>query len=247
MQTFVNTFVVIMACASVGLLTVALYELMRGKRIRNERGNPNFRRTMGLSLATMVIYVLMIAGVTFVLFDESKETNNHVQAGNLSISAEMVSLEGTKLGKDGLLKEFSDTEGVDLNEDASSIFSIDGAIPGQTQTATVQLNNMGQIAFEFAVLIVDLETETAQDEALARQIRITIEPVNVDEVEGEKVSFLLSDYELETSVADFGYVLAGGEAIFKVTATFENSEDNNAAQQGKVLFDIQIRAVQSSR
>ena len=163
MQTFVNVFVVMMGCASAGIFTVAFFELLRGKRLRTVRGNPNFRRAMGLSLATVILYVAMIFGVSYVLYGEEQKTNNHIQAGSLQLSAQLLSIEGTRVGTSGLLEDFSENKNVNLKTDASSIFSVEGAIPGQIQSATISVSNVGKVAFEYTVLIVDLKTETASD------------------------------------------------------------------------------------
>lgn len=242
-MTFIKVFSIMMGCASAGLFVVSFFELLKGRRSRSLRGASSFRKTMAISIASFIAYGGLIAGVSYALYDEEKKeetANNHVQAGNLTLSAQMISLEGKRLNASGLLEDFFEEKDVNLNTDAAPLFSIDSFVPGQNQTAKVVVTNTGDVAFECTVLLVGLKVNKSNDIALAEQLRVEIASDG-----GEKTSFLLCDLYSETSVADFGNISPDESKTFSVSVKFENTSDNNAAKLGKVEFDVQIRAVQN--
>lgn len=214
-------------------------------------------RSAFLASLSLLMTVAVCAALTFALFVNEVDDNTvKIQAGDLDIQAEYLTLSGTFVEDDATSADFGkliaiptadQQKNVALTDETESIFVIENAVPTLTQTATLKLQNAGSIAFDYEIRICDFEklNGSAADTALADQILITI----TDGVTA--TAFRLSAYEEASSVFAPGAMLPNAAPVtVTVTATFLNDVDvpgidNMDAQNGGVSFDITIIAVQA--
>ena len=227
----------------------------------------NSKRVRRVAFATLIALILTIfatVGVTYALFTDRVDTENHINAGTLKITATHTELVGWETDAKGQLVQITDTlKNTVLNDVEESIFKIENAQPTLWQTAVVKVENKDTVSFNYSVRIVDLTTTGgtailpgSADEALTEQLWVTISGFDHDT--GTIVTtgkFQLKDFASQN--ANFGELECGQIAEFTVTVEFENIVDpgtdvyeqgatNNKAQNGGVMFDIQITAVQST-
>lgn len=214
-------------------------------------------RTLFFASLSLVMTIAVCAALTFALFVNELDDNTvKVQAGELEITADYLTLTGTYVDGDatsptyGKLIAIPNAEtqkNVALTEETESIFVIDNAVPTLSQTATLKLQNAGTVAFDYEIRICDFAklNNSDADVALSEQIQITISDGT------NQVSFRLADFEATTSVFAPGEMLPGAAPVtVTVTATFLNDADvadidNMAAAGGAVSFDITIVATQT--
>jgi hypothetical protein len=214
-------------------------------------------RTAFLASLSLLMTVAVCAMLTFALFVNQVDDNTvKIQAGDLKITAEYATLTGTFVDADAASASYgklipipaeAQAKNVALTDAEESIFVIDNAVPTLTQTATLKLQNAGSVAFEYEIRICDFAklNNSEADTALSEQIQITISDGTTT------TTFILADYEANTSVFAPGEMLPGAAPVnVTVTATFLNDADvagidNMEAATGGVSFDITIIATQA--
>ncbi len=203
-------------------------------------------KTLLLSMLTLCISTALVVGGTFALFTDTASVNNHLQAGNLDIGLFRTSYTEKVLGSNGLMTESEvDTTAVNLATNGSTLFNMVNAVPTSTYTATIEVSNLGSVAFDYGVRIIwsaNRDT-TDNDDILAEQIKITIKSEKIEN-STNSVSFYLAD--CDDNDVSLGYLLknAGAEA-FTVKAEFINDDNvNNSAMLANLSFDVQLYAVQ---
>ncbi|MGN1099501.1 MAG: TasA family protein [Christensenellales bacterium] len=195
-------------------------------------------RTMLLSMIVVCLSLTLVIGGTYALFSDQVTVNNHLAAGSLDVGLQRISYQACEIGSNGMLSTgTANTTTVDLTADNSSLFSVDKAVPGSWYQADIRVSNNGDVAFDYGVRILwDSASATPAQTTLAGQIRITVSVGST-----QMAQFVLTDLE----DVDLGSILADGAAqVFTVKAEFVNSEENNAAQQSSLDFDLQVYAVQ---
>ena len=195
-------------------------------------------RTMLLSMIVVCLSMTLVIGGTYALFSDQVTVNNHLAAGSLDVGLQRISYQACEIGSNGMLSTgTANTTTVDLTADNSSLFSVDKAVPGSWYQADIRVSNNGDVAFDYGVRILwDTSTATPAQTTLAGQIRITVSVGST-----QMAQFVLTDLE----DVDLGSIMADGAAqVFTVKAEFVNSEENNAAQQSSLDFDLQVYAVQ---
>lgn len=207
-----------------------------------EKNKQNTKKKSILVVAILILAlaILSLTAGTFALFSDSASHTNHLQAGSLKIGLYRTNLEGTQLKEDGTLGNYSDDDRVDLTKSDAKMFNMTNICPLVSQTATVEITNLGTTAFTYSVTITDVDLgDKAMAQALAEQIQVTV--TSGDQTQ----SFYLSEVTEEGKSISLGTMLVTDKAAsFTVKAEFVSGEGNNAAMNGDVSFDLVVNAIQ---
>lgn len=201
------------------------------------------KRTLLLSALTALLGVSVAVGASYALFTDQVTVNNHLSAGSLDVGLYRVEYKENVLVADGTMAESTpDTTRVDLTQNADKLFVIDDLfVPTSWYETTVEVSNSGDVAFDYGVRILRKDDPANdKDQIIAEQIQITISVGDT-----QKEQFYLCD------CADYDVVLGSmlkGDAAeqFTVKAEFVNRDDNNAAMQAEIEFDLQVYATQKT-
>ena len=218
-----------------------------------------FAKTKAVALSALVTLLCLAALVvgTVAIFSDSSSGNVHLAAGRLSVGLYRTEMSGTQLLPDGTVAEMpKETDPVDLETDDSSVFDIQGFIPGMWREAVLRVDNNGTVAFNFDVSIVNLSLNggTAASQALSEQITVTVYNI-VGSERTQVASFHLSEYEKKGQNISLGKLNASEEentsssAYFAVLVSFDTEvtgDDGNLAQGGDVSFDLRVYAEQET-
>ena len=218
-----------------------------------------FAKTKAVALSALVTLLCLAALVvgTVAIFSDSSSGNVHLAAGRLSVGLYRTEMSGTQLLPDGTVAEMpKETDLVDLETDDSSVFDIQGFIPGMWREAVLRVDNNGTVAFNFDVSIVNVSLNggTAASQALSEQITVTVYNI-VGSERTQVASFHLSEYEEKGQNISLGKLNASEEenasssAYFAVHVSFDTEvtgDDGNLAQGGDVSFDLRVYAEQET-
>ena len=218
-----------------------------------------FAKTKAVALSALVTLLCLAALVvgTVAIFSDSSSGNVHLAAGRLSVGLYRTEMSGTELLPDGTVAEMpKETDPVDLETDDSSVFDIQGFIPGMWREAVLRVDNNGTVAFNFDVSIVNVSLNggTAASQALSEQITVTVYNI-VGSERTQVASFHLSEYEEKGQNISLGKLNASEEentsssAYFAVHVSFDTEatgDDGNLAQGGDVSFDLRVYAEQET-
>ncbi len=218
-----------------------------------------FAKTKAVALSALVTLLCLAALVvgTVAIFSDSSSGNVHLAAGRLSVGLYRTEMSGTELLPDGTVAEMpKETDPVDLETDDSSVFDIQGFIPGMWREAVLRVDNNGTVAFNFDVSIVNVSLNggTAASQALSEQITVTVYNI-VGSERTQVASFHLSEYEKKGQNISLGKLNASEEentsssAYFAVLVSFDTEvtgDDGNLAQGGDVSFDLRVYAEQET-
>ena len=201
------------------------------------------KRTLLLSALTALLGVSVAVGASYALFTDQVTVNNHLSAGSLDVGLYRVEYKENVLVADGTMAESTpDTTRVDLTQNADKLFVIDDLfVPTSWYETTVEVSNSGDVAFDYGVRILwKDDPANDKDQIIAKQIQITISVGDT-----QKEQFYLcncADYDVV-----LGSMLKGDAAEqFTVKAEFVNRDDNNAAMQAEIEFDLQVYATQKT-
>ena len=226
-------------------------------------------RSALLAMLSLLLTVAVAASLTFALFvNEIEENHVRIQAGDLAIQATLTDVDGWMIDTDptsatyGSLIQFSEEPNTDLTEVTDPIFLITNAVPTQYQTATILIENGGNISFDCTIRISEPKDagtgadSTAKFNALKGQILITMQ------LEGnEPMVFLLSEYDATNNEIHVGNMKPGATQTLTITALFLNDaqanddpDDKNAlaaganelAMGGAIQFDFTLIATQTT-
>ena len=217
-----------------------------------------FAKTKAVALSALVTLLCLAALVvgTVAIFSDSSSGNVHLAAGRLSVGLYRTEMSGTQLLPDGTVAEMPKEDPVDLETDDSSVFDIQGFIPGMWREAVLRVDNNGTVAFNFDVSIVNVSLNggTAASQALSEQITVTVYNI-VGSERTQVASFHLSEYEEKGQNISLGKLNASEEentsssAYFAVHVSFDTEvtgDDGNLAQGGDVSFDLRVYAEQET-
>lgn len=210
------------------------------------------KRSVLLSVMTLVLCLALIAGGTYALFSDQVTLTNHLEAGTLDITLTRTNLVTTSLNADtGFLVKTENPKDIDFSKPADpndpnaenkNVFDItDGAliVPGCMYSAEMQIANNSDVAFGYWLEIVFDDTK---DLTLAEQLKIT-----VTTVDGTTTGMLNASAGLIGKEAEpVGVLAKGGSALFTVTVEFCNLDEsiNNDAMGKTFDFDVVVHAVQ---
>lgn len=201
------------------------------------------KRTLLLSALTALLGVSVAVGASYALFTDQVTVNNHLSAGSLDVGLYRVEYKENVLVADGTMAESTpDTTRVDLTQNADKLFVIDDLfVPTSWYETTIEVSNLGDVAFDYGVRILwKDDPANDKDQIIAEQIQITISVGDT-----QKEQFYLCDCANYDVV--LGSMLKGDAATqFTVKAEFVNRDDNNAAMQAEIDFDLQVYATQKT-
>lgn len=201
------------------------------------------KRTLLLSALTALLGVSVAVGASYALFTDQVTVNNHLSAGSLDVGLYRVEYKENVLVADGTMAESTpDTTRVDLTQNADKLFVIDDLfVPTSWYETTIEVSNLGDVAFDYGVRILwKDDPANDKDQIIAEQIQITISVGDT-----QKEQFYLCDCANYDVV--LGSMLKGDAATqFTVKAEFVNRDDNNAAMQAEIEFDLQVYATQKT-
>lgn len=196
-------------------------------------------------LAAVIILGLMVAmllGTTFALFSDNASVNNRLESGTLKVGLYRTTLSYTEYDEQGDVVSKLDENRVDLRAGGTKVFETDNFAPGLMQRATLELVNDGTVPFTYTMtfVLVDGEPYLA---ALAEQVEVLITKDSATVYEGTLADFFEST-AVNVAVGEF----AGDEQsqTFEIALNFLDDANNNAAQDGTVCFDINVRATQKT-
>lgn len=203
----------------------------------------NSKRAIVMGITVAVLCLAVIAGTVTALFSDSAEVNNHLSAGSLKVGLYRTEYETRTLNSEGLIETVTDSTRVDLRSDGNAVFDVDNAAPTGTYKATIEVSNLGSVAFDYGVKILWTDDETdGTDQIFASQILVTISVGGT-----QKASFLLADCAKEENSVTLGSILANSDAqTFTVEAEFCDQTENNSAQLATIEFDLQVFATQKT-
>ena len=211
---------------------------------------------MNNTKAKVLLYVcvaLLLAtsvgvGVSYALFTDSVEVQNHLEAGTLDVTLKRTSLEYTLLNKEGYLEKQTAGE-LDLTKaTAENVFGLDSTttkiVPYSYFDAQLAIGNNGNVAFDYSVEIKLFTENEKEANELAKQLKVTI--TNADGV--VVAEYMLSDLHGEANCeVKAGHMKANEtEHTFGVKVEFVNSENNNDAKSQTAVFDLYVKATQAT-
>lgn len=206
------------------------------------------KRSVLLSVMTLVLCLALVAGGTYALFSDQVTMTNHLEAGTLDITLTRTNLVTESLDDEtGFLVEATSTEVVDFsNPTTRNVFDIDGdelIVPSCSYTATMSIANNSDVAFGYWLEIVFSDEANLE---LADQLQVTVTTVDgttetewLDEVLSESAGLLGS------AEAPMGILAKTKSAPFTISVEFISDDDvNNDAQAQGLDFDLVVHAVQ---
>ena len=217
-------------------------------------------RLLLISSSVVLLCLSLIVGATFALFTEQSKVTHHLQAGNLTASLVRHSFAYTELGDDGVMKTVTSTatdeKDVDFSDaNKSNFFGFDNSktvkmVPGCTFSAVFTIANKGSTAFTYTFDFVGTDGKTIADNKFAEQLNVKIVAVddkgNETVIKSMSVKNFLNDGGKVYGANDNEYVIVdkNSSTKFKVTVTFEPSDNNNDAMDQEVWFDFVVKATQ---
>ncbi len=223
----------------------------------------NRKRALLVSSVVILLCMTIIAGMTFALFTDTVKLTNHLQAGTLDITLIRTKLQTLQLDNEtGFLVEKTDTTPVDFSNGTNeNVFDLKRdvslIVPGCYYTAEMKLINdntkepgdhekrESNVAYNYWLAIV---FENKDNLALADQLDITIETDKGTITKRLNQKDLLNGSAVLGSEANpIGVLPRFGSAIFKVTVTFCDLDNNNAAKTQALDFDLVVHAAQQLR
>ena len=210
----------------------------------------NRKRALLVSASVILLCMTIIVGMTWALFTDTQKVNNHLQAGDLSITLKRTELTKTTLNAQGKLvtsapdtttKNFSNP----TDENVFGIVEGEKVVPGTKYVAKMKIENRSDVAFGYWIEIVCTDKTNGAD--LAKQLKVTVNT-------GSDASASVNDGLTVGSSSNYvGELIIGATAEFTVTVEFldsfvaENNIDHNDLAQGESLsFDLVVHAVQAT-
>ena len=203
----------------------------------------------GKSLLTIILCVLILLLLPPIIWSELAPSDSSSSDSSSSSSSEhlrgegvlrRVYLTGNRL-ENGMMVEYADDTVIDFsNATDANLFGLsdsDFIVPGNKYTATMELENTGDITFDYWM---EVRLVSGADLALAEQLKVTVQvgehtasaPVNVGVPVGDDRN-------------PIGKVLVDQTVTFTVSVEFIEHEDNNWAQDQRIVFDLYVYTIES--
>lgn len=211
-----------------------------------KKSKGKFIRATYLSIIALAVYVAVVGLVTYALFRQDMKAEGKIEAGDIAVTAQVVSTQGVGVNSStGLLEDYSNTTVTEINETTGLLFNMGNIAPTCYQEVTIKVSNIGDIAIDYSFEIASLTyvNNAPSDTALAEQIKIT---VSYGENFAYRESFALSDYQTKNKI-NLGSILKSANDNFKVKAEFVQGINNSDAENGAVKFSVLIRSVQKAK
>lgn len=203
----------------------------------------NRKRVLVVSGAIILLCMMIIAGMTFALFTDSKRMSNHLRAGDLEVTLTRTYLEYSVLDANGKLAVTKNTQSVNFtNSTKENVFGVDAKdlfiVPGSYFKAKMKVSNVGNVAFNYDVGI----QLAGKSNALADQLQVT-----VTRADGSSVTARLSEMANGFTIQAGELIRGAGSQEFTVEVKFiDDTSINNAAQTQLSVFDLYVTAVQAT-
>lgn len=203
----------------------------------------NRKSGLVVSGAIILLCMMIIAGMTFALFTDSKRLSNHLRAGDLEVTLTRTYLEYSVLDANGKLAVTKNTQSVDFtNSTQENVFGVDAKdlfiVPGSYFKAKMKVSNVGNVAFNYDVGI----QLASKSNALAEQLQVT-----VTRTDGSSVTARLSEMANGFTIQVGELIRGAGSQEFTVEVRFiDDTSINNPAQTQLSVFDLYITAVQAT-
>ena len=203
----------------------------------------NRKRVLVVSGAIILLCMMIIAGMTFALFTDSKRLSNHLRAGDLEVTLTRTYLEYSALDANGKLAVTKNTQSVNFtNSTKENVFGVDAKdlfiVPGSYFKAKMKVSNVGNVAFNYDVGI----QLAGKSNALAEQLQVT-----VTRADGSSVTARLSEMANGFTIQAGELIRGAGSQEFTVEVRFiDDTSINNAAQTQLSVFDLYVTAVQAT-
>lgn len=201
------------------------------------------RRSVLMSVMTVMLCLTLIAGGTYALFSDQVTLTTHLKAGTLDITLERIKLVTKTIDNDsGYLKDNDPSfEKVDFSKPTNrNVFDIDSGhkiVPGCSYTATLQLTNKTDVAFAYWIEIINRDFNGLE---LADQLEVSVKLG-----EGNEASKILSQgLTVGSSSNPIGILTKTSSAVFDVSLVFADLANNNDAMNQSLNFDVVVHAVQ---
>ncbi len=202
------------------------------------------KRSVMLSVMTLVLCVALVAGGSYALFSETVTITNHLRAGTMDITLTRTELVTVSLDPStGLLVRTQNTEDVDFSDPtARSVFDITDQmllVPGSYYQAEMQIANHSDVAFGYWLEIV-FSDELPE---LADQLQ-----VKVTTAAGTREALLSeSAGTIGNAGAPIGVLDKTQSASFTVSVEFlDLTGANDVVKSQNLYFDVIVHAVQSA-
>lgn len=219
-------------------------------------------RALLISCLTMACCIAVIAVATYAMFSDTVTLTTHLSAGTLKVTLVRTAHSSKLLNNDGVL-EFTETaaEEVDFTTatDKNALALPDNTlfVPESEVSATFKIANESSVAFSYWVDVnfytvngseKTLITDASQFNAFAKQLQVTVTPQGGRAVGGslgaDNIQINVGSSSSPVGVLyakDSGKTTSGS---FTITVKFVNSNENNAAQNASVYFDMVVTATQ---
>ena len=217
----------------------------------------NRKRTVLVSTAIILLCMSIIVGMTWALFTDTKTVNNHLQAGDLSITLLRTELTKTMLDGKGYLDtvevqkttdepvDFSENDPNDTADD--NVFGIEEGetiVPGTKYVAVMKIENHSDVAFGYWIEIKC--SDESKQEDLAKQLKVTVTTST------DSYDFVANGLIVKPEQGYIEAVEVGADDVyFTVTVEFvdlgldaDGVGANNSAKNDTVDFDLVVNAVQ---
>ena len=194
-----------------------------------------------MSAAIILLCMTVIAGLTFALFTDGDRVKNHLQAGDLEVRLTRTNLKYRYLDEKGVWQVPVIEDDLDFTSSTEdNVFGLDAEglyiVPGCYFNADMQVDNVGNVAFTYAVSI-DMLGEVNE---LAEQLQVT-----VTKADGTSETKKLSDMINGETIMAGRMLEDDAPQTFNVDVYFiDDTTINNAAQTQLAEFDLVIIATQ---
>lgn len=193
-------------------------------------------------LASIVGFVLfggLAIGATYALFSDSATVNSHIQAGTLQVGFKRTALVGTKIDETGSVVDFTNNDVIDLKESEDDIFAFESAVPTLYQEATLEVENLGTLAFNYSI---KFDENVISNYGLEDQLYVTVTHEDKVITEGK-----LGDLLAQDELTPIDTLAAGSKDTFNVKVEFLDHELNNNVKADELTFDFTLYCEQITK
>lgn len=220
----------------------------------------NRKRALLVSASVILLCMTIIVGMTWALFTDTADVENHLKAGDLNITLERTKLETYSVdATTGYLASTTNDDIVNFSDPTDkNVFDLTSGskiVPRSFYTATMRISNNtaavpdnvkpSDVAYDYWIEIKldvsGLTTDEIKALKLDEQLQIT---VNSEKLAEPKIAFLSEGLTVGSSTAPLGTLTLGDSDEFTVKMEFVNGANNNDAKTQQLTFDLVVHAVQ---
>ena len=205
-------------------------------------------------LAVMSFIILITASVA--LFSDSVTVVNYLQAGTLEIGLARTQLTGRTADENGILQVTTDLERVDrtnvqTDDPNDTVFDLGAqSVPGVWQEATLEIENRGTVAFDYAVTFFFAEAPAAGSaaERLAQSLLVTVTDAQGEVLTEEGTT--LADVVAQGAIPLGSISSPNAKYTFRLKIELPLAEDvwdtgaGETIMNGALFFNITVTATQ---